>query len=53
MKVKLWCCTHDLQSEAEEIIEVDDDTTPAELNLLAEDFFWNEKEPEWGYEVVE
>jgi hypothetical protein len=52
MKVKLWCCTHDLQSEAEETIEVDDDTTDDELVKMAEEFFWSAKEPEWWYEKL-
>lgn len=52
MRVKLWCCTHDLQSDAEEEVEVDDDTTDAELEEMAKDFMWSMKEPEWGYEKL-
>jgi len=53
MKVKIWCCTHDLQSDEEEIIEVADDITDQELESIAEEFMWNTKEPEWGFEKID
>lgn len=52
MKIRIWCNTHDLQSEEDDIIEVDDDITDDELDEMAEEFFWNNKEPEWGWEKV-
>ena len=52
MKVKVWCNTHDLQSREEDVMEVRDDATDAELDAEAEDFFWNNKEPEWGWEKL-
>ena len=53
MKIKLWYCTHDLQSDEEEIIEVADDTTDKELEAIDEEFMWNTKEPEWGFKRVD
>ena len=52
MKVKFWWCTHDMGSDVEDIIEVDDATTDAELEQMAQDCFWDDKEPEWGWEKV-
>jgi hypothetical protein len=65
MKIKLWCSTHDTQSHVEEIVEssvygftdeeikaMSDDTKHA-LNQVAEQFMWEEKQPEYGYEVLE
>ena len=65
MKTKLWCCTHDTESAIEEIVETSDfgftdeeikemsDDTKHALNQVAEQFMWEEKQPEWGYEVIE
>jgi len=53
MKVRFWCCTHDFQSKVEEIIEVDDNTSEEDLDDMAKDYFWNEKEPEWGFERID
>jgi hypothetical protein len=52
MKVKLWCSTHDLQSRREDIVEYPDDLSNEDLEVEAEEFFWNEKEPCWGYEIL-
>lgn len=53
MRIKLWCVTHDVDSLIEDIIEVPDDTTEKDLNLEAQDFFWNEKKPDWGWEKMD
>jgi hypothetical protein len=47
--VELFCCTHDMQSEEYEDYTLEVDMTEDELNKIAEDFFWNTKEPEWGF----
>lgn len=52
-KVRLWCCTHDAQSMEEEIIEVEEKTTKEQLEQIAEDFYQNCKEPEWGFEILD
>ena len=52
MKVRFYCSTRDLQSEEEDIIDVDDDTSEKELEEIAEQYFWDAKEPEWGWEKV-
>jgi ribosome maturation protein Sdo1 len=65
MKIKLWCRTHDTQSEVEEVIESSDygftdeeiremsDDTKRALNQVAEQFMWEEKQPEYGFEILE
>lgn len=53
MKVRFWCCTHDLGSKAEDIQEVDSDLTDEELEKWAEEYFWEQKQPEWGFEKIE
>ena len=54
MKVIFYCCTHDFQSEDHsDIEEFDDDTTIKELEEMAEEFFWNSKEPSWWYTIIE
>ena len=54
MKVKFHCSTRDFQSKASsDIEEFSDDTTKEELEEMAEEFFWNEKEPDWWYEIIE
>jgi len=53
MKIRIWCNTKDSQSYLEKIIEVDDDTRVSELDIRASDFFWDEKDPDWGWERVE
>jgi hypothetical protein len=50
IKVKIWCCTHDIQSDEEEVMEFPDDVTDEELESAAEEFMWSAKEPEWGFE---
>ena len=52
MKIRIWCNTKDSQSYLEKIIEVDDDTRVSELDIRASDFFWDEKDPNWGWERV-
>ncbi len=65
MKVKLWCCTHDLQSKEEEIVDLEEygftknEITKIanggkvkDLNEIAKDFFFESKQPEWGYEII-
>ena len=64
MKIKLWCSTHDLGSEEEDFYTPDEmgmtedeitemsDATRKFLEEQAEQFFWSEKEPSWGFEIV-
>ena len=53
MKVKFLWSTHDLGSETEsDVEEFDDDTTDKELDKIAEEYFWNDKEPSWWWEIV-
>jgi hypothetical protein len=47
--VWLWCSTHDIQSMEKEEYTLEVDCTHSELEKVAEDFFWNNKEPEWGF----
>lgn len=65
MKIKLWCNTHDSRSDQEEDFDPEDlgftideirsmsDDTKALLEDCAKEFFWNNKEPAWGFEIVE
>ena len=53
MKVKIWCCTHDVQSEVEGVFDMPDDTTVKDLTKEAEHFYEDEKQPEWGYEILD
>ena len=50
MKVRFWCSTHDLISKVEDTMELPDDMTDEELEKEAEQFFWERKEPSWGFE---
>jgi hypothetical protein len=52
MRVKIWCCTHDFQSEESEIVEFPDDTTDEELDAYAKEYMYSQKEPEWGFEKL-
>ena len=52
MKVRLFCCTHDIQSKSSEVFEFSDDITDEELEKAAEEYFWNSKEPEWWFEKL-
>lgn len=47
--VWLWWCTHDPQSKEVEEYTLTEDMTEEELEKLAEDYMWNDKEPEWGF----
>lgn len=51
-KITLWCCTHDSQSMEEFTFVLDSDMTGDELEDAAKDFFWQTKEPEWGFKEV-
>ena len=53
MKVRIWCCTHDVQSEVEEVFDMPDDVTAKDLTEEAAQFYENEKQPEWGYEILD
>ena len=65
MKIRLWCCTHDTQSHESELFTLDEvgitqeqyeemsEETRKHLESVAEDFMWNEKQPEWGFEKVD
>lgn len=48
-KVWIWCCTHDFQSEQQYEYVLEENMSEEELNAIAEEFFWNTKEPEWGF----
>lgn len=64
-KIKLWCCTHDTRSKEEETfapeelgfktteLEAMTKETEKDLDFAARDFFYEEKQPEWGYEIVD
>jgi hypothetical protein len=47
--VWLWCCTHDSRSSEKEKLVLTTDMTTKELEKIAEEFFWDRKEPEWGF----
>lgn len=46
-KVWLVCATHDPQSKEWEEYELEEDMTEEEVEALAEQFFWDRKEPQW------
>lgn len=66
MKIKLWCSftTHDLDSKTEELFDPEDlgftedeiikmnDKTKELLEESAKEFFWNDKELGWGFEII-
>ena len=64
MKIRIWCRTHDTQSEVSEVFEVGDvgvtveeveemsKKTEEHLESVAEQFMWEEKQPEYGFEVL-
>ncbi len=45
--VFLNCRTHDSFSKESEEYTLTEDMTEEELEKVAEEFFWNTKEPEW------
>lgn len=47
--VWLWWCTHDTQSMEQYEYFLEEDMTEEELEKLAENYFWDDKEPEWGF----
>lgn len=47
--VYIWCSTHDFQSLDYEEYTLEHDMTEEELTAYAEEYFWNTKEPEWGF----
>lgn len=52
-KVFLCCSTHDAQSLQYEEYELEADYTEEELEKLAEEYFWNTKEPSWWFQEDE
>lgn len=52
-RIKFWCCTHDRESDDSRITILEDDYTHEELNEMAKEYMWQQKEPEWGWEIVE
>ena len=53
MKVKLTMVCGYVESDYEEEIEVDDDTTEEELEELAKELFWEKIHGSYGYEIIE
>ena len=53
MKIKLTMVCGYVESDYEEEIEVDDDTTEEELEELAKEFFWEKFHGSYGYEIIE
>ena len=53
MKIKLTMVCGYVESDYEEEIEVDDDTTEEELDELATEFFWENFHGSYGYEIIE
>ena len=53
MKVRLAMDCGYVGSDYEEVVEVDNETTEEELYELALDFFWNNFNGSYGYEIIE
>ena len=53
MKVRLAMDCGYVGSDYEEVVEVDDDITEEELYELSVDFFWNNFNGSYGYEIIE
>ena len=49
MKILFWWRTNDLQSKVEEVVEVDNNTSKKELDKMAKEMFWEDKQPDWGW----
>ena len=53
MRIKLTMVCGYVESDYEEEIEVDDDTTEEEFEELAKEFFWEKFHGSYGYEIIE
>ena len=65
MKIKFWCSTHDSGSSEEDICEIEEygfeekdleninAFVEKELDAFAEEYFYQAKEPCYGWEIVE
>ena len=53
MKIKLTMVCGYVESDYEEEIEVDNDTTEEELEELAKEFFWENFSGCYDYEIIE
>ena len=53
MKVRLAMDCGYVGSDYEEVVEVDDDITEEELYELSVDFFWQNFNGSYGYEIIE
>ena len=53
MRIKLTMVCGYVESDYEEEIEVDDDTTEEELEELAKEFFWEKFGGRYDYEIIE
>ena len=53
MKVRLAMVCGYVGSDYEEVVEVDDDITEEELYELSVDFFWQNFNGSYGYEIIE
>lgn len=52
-KVKIWACSHDLQSERDYDLVLDEDMTESELDDTAKEFMWESLQPEWGFKILQ
>ena len=53
MKIKLTMDCGYVGTDVEEEMEVDDDITEEELNELAQEFFWENFNGSYSYEIIE
>ena len=51
LRIVLNCSTHDPQSKVSKKYTLESDYTEEQLDKLAEEFFWNQKEPSWWWEI--
>jgi hypothetical protein len=51
-KIKLSCCTHDFQSTESDIITLESDLQESDLEKLAEEYFYQQKQPEWWFDAL-
>ena len=52
-KVKFFCCTHDMDSDVSEVMEMEADMTADDLDSWAYDYAHETKQLEWWYEIVD
>jgi len=52
MKILFWWRTNDLQSKVEEVVEVDKNISKKDLDIMAQEMFWEDKQPDWGWRKI-